>query len=70
MIGIDRGERNLLYVSVINKKGKIVEQKSFNMIESYETVTNIVRRYNYKDKLVNKESARTDARKIGKKLER
>lgn len=68
VIGIDRGERNLLYVSVINKKGKIVEQKSFNMIESYETVTNIVRRYNYKDKLVNKESARTDARKNWKEI--
>lgn len=32
-IGIDRGERHLLYVSVINSKGQIVEQFSMNEIE-------------------------------------
>lgn len=30
VIGIDRGERNLLYISVINGKGDIVEQFSLN----------------------------------------
>ena len=34
VIGIDRGERNLLYISVINPKGKILCQKSLNLIES------------------------------------
>ena len=39
-IGIDRGERHLLYVSVINKKGQIVEQFSMNVIENeYKEVT-------------------------------
>ena len=34
IIGIDRGERHLLYVSVINQRGEIVEQFSFNTINS------------------------------------
>lgn len=34
IIGIDRGERNLLYICVINDKGEIVEQKSLNSIIS------------------------------------
>lgn len=34
IIGIDRGERNLLYISVINSKGEIVEQFSGNEIIS------------------------------------
>ena len=32
VIGIDRGERNLLYMSLIDKDGKIVEQRSLNVI--------------------------------------
>lgn len=32
IIGIDRGERNLLYICVIDKNGKIVEQTSLNEI--------------------------------------
>lgn len=34
VIGIDRGERNLLYICVINSKGELVEQKSLNEIIS------------------------------------
>ncbi len=34
IIGIDRGERNLLYISVINSRGEIVEQRSLNSIIS------------------------------------
>lgn len=34
VIGIDRGERNLIYVSVIDQNGSIVEQQSLNLIES------------------------------------
>ena len=33
IIGIDRGERHLLYVTVIDNKGKILEQRSFNTID-------------------------------------
>lgn len=32
VIGIDRGERNLIYISVINSNGEIVEQMSLNEI--------------------------------------
>lgn len=32
IIGIDRGERNLIYVCVINENGEIIKQKSFNVI--------------------------------------
>lgn len=32
LIGIDRGERNLIYTSVIDSNGKIVEQRSWNLI--------------------------------------
>ena len=32
IIGIDRGERNLLYVSVIDDSGKVIHQESLNVI--------------------------------------
>lgn len=37
IIGIDRGERNLLYYSVINQDGEILESGSFNLIKSEYT---------------------------------
>lgn len=61
VIGIDRGERHLLYVSVIDSNGKIVEQYSLNSIineyngKQYET--------NYHDMLDTKETERDKARK-------
>ena len=33
IIGLDRGERHLIYLSLINQKGKILEQFSFNTVE-------------------------------------
>lgn len=36
VIGIDRGERNLIYISVIDNKGNIIEQKSFNLVNNYD----------------------------------
>lgn len=36
VIGIDRGERNLLYASVINSNGEILEQKSLNIIDGVD----------------------------------
>lgn len=38
VIGIDRGERNLLYMTMLNEDGKIVEQKSYNAF-TYEGIT-------------------------------
>lgn len=57
VIGIDRGERHLLYVSVINPEGKIVEQYSLN-----EIVSNGYR-VNYHNLLDLKEKERASARK-------
>ena len=36
IIGIDRGERNLLYLSLINQKGEILVQKSLNVINGFD----------------------------------
>jgi len=40
IIGIDRGERHLLYVSVINSKGQIVEQIDMNEMKNEYKSTN------------------------------
>lgn len=53
IIGIDRGERHLLYMTLINQKGEILKQKSFNIVESV----------NYQAKLVQRERERDAARK-------
>lgn len=34
VIGIDRGERNLLYISVVSPEGKVLHQQSLNVIEN------------------------------------
>lgn len=61
IIGIDRGERHLLYVSVINQKGEIIEQKSLN--EIVNTGHNgIELAVNYHTLLDNKEKERLEAR--------
>lgn len=45
IIGIDRGERHLIYVSVINDKGEIVEQYSMNTIQSKHNGTEYITDY-------------------------
>ena len=52
VIGIDRGERNLIYAVVIDPKGRIVEQKSFNVINGFD----------YHGKLDQREKERVKAR--------
>lgn len=60
IIGIDRGERNLLYVSVINGFGEIIEQFSLNqIINDYNNQTYKV---DYHSLLNSKEVARAKAR--------
>lgn len=67
VIGIDRGERHLLYLTVIDPRGKIVEQHSLNQIvnehqgQHYET--------NYHDLLTEKEKGRDEARKNWQTIE-
>lgn len=64
IIGIDRGERNLIYVSVIDETGKIILQKSFNIIESDNNY-----KVNYHELLDRKEEKRDKARKSWKTIE-
>ena len=60
IIGIDRGERHLLYLSLIDLKGNIVKQMTLNdIINEYNGVTY---KTNYHDLLVKREGDRTDAR--------
>lgn len=67
VIGIDRGERNLLYVCVIDSKGKIVEQFSLNeIINEHQGVTHKV---DYHTLLDLKEKERTFARQNWKSIE-
>ncbi len=58
IIGIDRGERNLLYISVINDRGEIIEQKSLN-----EIISDNGYKVNYHTLLDKKEEERAKARK-------
>ncbi len=56
VIGIDRGERHLLYYTLINQKGEILEQDTFNII------ANEKQKVNYHQLLDKKEGQREAAR--------
>ena len=61
VIGIDRGERHLLYLTMINLKGEIVEQFSLNSIAS--NPNNPDYKQDYNDLLATKEGDRLEARR-------
>ena len=66
IIGIDRGERHLLYLSLIDLQGNIIQQMTLNEIkqdrkESFPT--------NYKDILSAREGERNEARRNWKKID-
>lgn len=61
IIGIDRGERHLLYLSLIDLKGNIVKQMTLNeIINEYKGQTY---KTNYHDLLAKREGNRTEARR-------
>jgi CRISPR-associated protein Cpf1 len=62
VIGIDRGERNLLYLSVIDMKGNIVKQKSLNVV-SQKIEGDIAYDKDYKAILHDRETYNDKARK-------
>lgn len=62
IIGLDRGERHLIYLSLINQKGEILEQFSFNTIEQ-NCEDGILRKIDYHQKLNQREKERDKARK-------
>ena len=61
IIGIDRGERHLLYLVVIDKNGKIVEQKSLNQVASNPLIPEF--KQDYKELLATRAGDRDEARK-------
>jgi len=67
IIGIHRGERNLLYVAVINEKGEILEQQSLNTIMNKNN--DISHTTDYHDLLDRKEKERDTARKNWQTIE-
>lgn len=67
IIGIDRGERNLLYLSLINMNGEIVRQISLNeIVNEHKGVTHTV---DYHQLLDEKEADRLAARRNWKTIE-
>ena len=68
IIGIDRGERNLLYVCVIDPKGKIVYQDSLNIIVS-EHNDGREHHTNYNTLLEKRETERIKAKQEWSELE-
>lgn len=63
VIGIDRGERNLIYITVVDSNGRLVEQKSLN-----EIIGDNGYKVNYHTLLDNKEADRDKARKDWKTI--
>lgn len=61
IIGLDRGERNLIYLSLINQKGEIEMQKTLNLVEQVRNDKSVS--IDYQEKLVQKEGDRDKARK-------
>lgn len=67
IIGIDRGERHLLYLSLIDLKGNIVKQMTLNdIINEYRGNTY---KTDYKGLLSEREGERTDARRNWQRIE-
>lgn len=63
-IGIDRGERHLLYYTVVNQRGEIVEQGTLNQMATDQGYN-----VDYRQKLDAKEKARDQARKSWSSVE-
>jgi len=63
IVGIDRGERNLAYYTLVNSDGNIIEQESFNIISD-----DLQRKFDYQEKLDQIEGDRDKARKNWKKI--
>jgi len=58
-LGLDRGEKHLVYYSLVDQRGNIVKQGSFNEINGH----------NYLEKLIEKEKNRDEARKNWQTIE-
>lgn len=61
IIGLDRGERHLIYLTLINQKGEILCQKTFNTVARIKNDESVL--VDYHNKLKNREKERDEARK-------
>ena len=61
VIGIDRGERNLLYLALIDQQGNLLEQRSFNTL-THVRKDGVEVSNDYQQKLVQAENDRAAAR--------
>lgn len=68
IIGIDRGERHLLYYSVINLKGEVVEQGSLNSL-MHRNMDGSEREVHYHALLNQREKSRAEARVAWKNID-
>lgn len=68
IIGLDRGERHLIYLTLINRKGEIIQQKSFNTIDVSYFDGKKTRTVDYHEKLSQREKERDAARKSWKTI--
>lgn len=68
IIGVDRGERNLIYVNMIDQQGTILYHRSFNIMQEVR-YTGEVRDINYLEKLERREIERDEARKNWKSIQ-
>ncbi|MDO4549721.1 MAG: type V CRISPR-associated protein Cas12a/Cpf1 [Planctomycetia bacterium] len=62
IIGLDRGERNLVYLTIINPRGEILLQKSFNIVGEDR------QKMNYHARLDDREKKRALAKKSWKQI--
>ena len=69
IIGIDRGERHLLYVTVIDLKGHLVDKFSMNIIESEKIIDGEAVKTDYKSLLDSKMNLRTEQKKTWRRQE-
>jgi len=69
IIGIDRGEKHLAYLSVINQKGEILEIKSLNKITIRDDKNEVVREIDYASLLEERAKNREQARKDWQSVE-
>ncbi|MBI5401559.1 type V CRISPR-associated protein Cas12a/Cpf1 [Candidatus Wolfebacteria bacterium] len=69
IIGIDRGENNLAYYSVIDRVGKIIENKSFNTLDVLDKDGKVAKTVDYLKLLETKAGDRNEARKNWKTIE-
>lgn len=62
IIGIDRGENNLLYICIIDMEGNIIKQESLNNLGVYRSDPNCTIQIPYNDLLTARELERAEAR--------